>query len=92
MKYFKSKGMTLDMWMEGILAGCKGDVMVLHGLCLLIERHAWVHLKGGKVWTSLRTLPKLHANAMDQCNLHLAYLGRGIFATLIEKPEQLDGK
>ena len=86
-KYFKSKG-----WMEGILAGCKGDVMVLHRLCLLMKKHAWVHLKDGKVWTSLKTPPKLHAMVMDQCNLHLAYLGRGIFTTLIERPEPLDGK
>ena len=91
-KYFKSKGMALDMWMEGILAGCKGNMRVLHGLCLLIKRHAWVHLKGGKVWTSLKTLPKSHANVMDQCKFHLPYLGTGIFTTPIERPEPLDGK
>ena len=78
--------------MEGIIAGYKGDVMVLHGLCLLIKRHAWVHLKDGKVWTCLKMLPKLHAKVNDQCNLHLAYLGRGIFTTIIERPEPLDGK
>ena len=36
-KYFNSKGLTLENWMEGILDGKKGDVLVLHGLCLLIE-------------------------------------------------------
>ena len=91
MKYFNSKSMTLVIWMEGILDGQKGDVLVLHGLCLLIERHAWGHLKDNKVWTSLKTSPKLHAHVMDQCNLHLAYLDRGIFATLIKRPESSDG-
>ena len=84
--------MTLETWMEGILAGHEGDVMVLHKICSLIKRHAWVHLKGGKVWISLKTLPKSHANGMDQCNLHFAYLGRGICTTLIERPGSLDGK
>ena len=36
-KYFNSKGMTLNTWMEGIINEHKGDVLVLHGLCLLIE-------------------------------------------------------
>ena len=67
--------MTVNTWMEGIIGGCKGDVLVLHGLCLLIERYAWVHLNDNKVWTNLKIPPNSHALAMDQCNIHLAYLG-----------------
>ena len=52
--------MTLDTWLDGILDSRKGNVLVLHGLCLLIEWHAWVHLNDGKVWTSLCNLPKSH--------------------------------
>ena len=74
-KYFDSKGLTLENWMEGILDGRKGDVLVLNGLCLLIEQHSWVHLKDGKVWCSLCNPLKTHTEVMDQCNLHLAYPG-----------------
>ena len=35
--------------MEGILDRRKGDLLVLHGLCLLIEQHARFYLKDGKV-------------------------------------------
>ena len=90
-KYFNSKGLTLENLMEGILDGRKGDVLLLHGLCLLIEQHAWVHLKDKKVWSSLHNPPKTHTKVMDQCNLHLAYLGQGIHATLIERPEITTG-
>ena len=78
--------MTLNTWLDGILDGRKGDVLVLHGLCLLMEWHTWVHLNDGKVWTSLRNLPKSHEEVMDQCNLHLTYLGQGIYAILMERP------
>ena len=78
MKYFKSKGMTLDNWIEGIVAGCKGDVMVLYGLCLLIERHAWVHLKDGKVWTSLSTpTPQNHMKKQWTSAIYILHIWAG---------------
>ena len=87
--YFKSKGLAIDKWMDGIIKGRKGDVLVLMGLYLLIEKHAHVHLKDGKFWTSLKTVPNNHDELMDHCNLHLAYLGRGIFLTLTERDKPL---
>ena len=60
MTYFNSKGLTLDTWMEGILGRRKGHVLVLHGLCLLTERHAWIHLSKEGVWTSLHDKYKSH--------------------------------
>ena len=87
--YFKSKGLAIDKWMDGIIKGRKGDVLVLMGLCLLIEKHAHVHLKDGNFWTSLKTVPNTHDESMDHCNLHLAYLGRSIFLTLTERDKPL---
>ena len=62
--------------------GCKGDVLALMGLCLLIEKHMMVHLKGGTIWTSLKVILATHDEMIKQVDLHLVYLGRGNFVRL----------
>ena len=62
--------------------GHKGDVLALMGLCLLIEKHMMVHLKGGTIWTSLKVIPAMHDEMIKQVDLHLVYLGRGNFVRL----------
>ena len=47
-EYLKSKGLTVELWANGIRDGRKGDVLVLYCLNLLLETHTLVHLKGGK--------------------------------------------
>ena len=88
-KYFDSKSLMLDTWMDGIIEGHTGDTLVLHGLCLLVESHAGVYLKDNKIWTRLKAPPNDHDTAMDQCNIHLTYLGWGMFATLHEREAPL---
>ena len=58
--YLSHKGLTLDNWLNSVHDGQKGDILALLGLCLLIEKHALVHLKGGVNWTSLKNASKLH--------------------------------
>ena len=62
--------------------GHKGDVLALMGLCLLIEKHVMVHLKGGTIWTSLKVILTTHDEMLKQVGLHLVYLGRGNFVRL----------
>ena len=52
--YLKHKGLTLDNWLDGIQDGCKGDVLSLLGLCLLVEKHVLVHLSKGVLCSSLK--------------------------------------
>ena len=52
---------------------------------MLFSVHAIVHLKDGLVWTTLLELSDDHANDLNKCNVHLCYLGRGIFIELVEQ-------
>ena len=40
--------------------------------------HGFVHLNNG-YWTTLRDSPNNHLEPIQRCNVHLSYLGRGIF-------------
>ena len=81
-KYFKCKGLTMDNWLDTVIEGCKGNVLMLLGLCMLVEKHVLVHLKFGAIWSSLKTVPSTHPDALKQVDLHLVYLGRGNFIKL----------
>ena len=50
-QYLKLKGLSIDMWLESITDGRKGNVLVLFGLNLLTETHCVVHLANGQIWT-----------------------------------------
>ena len=72
----------MHMWMDSTIDSRKGDVLTLPALCVFVEKHAVVHLKNNKIWTSLKNNPPNHNTALNQVNLHLVYLGWGIFAKL----------
>ena len=72
----------MDSWLDSVTDGCKGDVLTLLELCMLVEKHVLVHLKGGNIWSSLKTIPPKHPDALKQVDLHLVYLGRGNFIWL----------
>ena len=83
-KYLASKVLTYENWMDSISDGRKGDIFALYGLCLLFSKHAIVHLHNGLVWSTLQTISNDHQMDIDKCNLHLCYLGRGIFMELVK--------
>ena len=83
--YFQSKGLSFQEWAAGILTVIKADFFALYGLCLLTERHAVVHLKDGKIWTSLKNPPNDHDKILEMCQLHLVYLGRNLFVELTKR-------
>ena len=43
-EYLESKGLSIDVWAEGIHDCRKGDVLVLFGLKLLLVTHTVVHV------------------------------------------------
>ena len=42
-------------------------------------------MKNGLVWTTLLEPSNNHAKDLDKCELHLCYLGRGIFIELVKR-------
>ena len=60
----------------------KVDVICLYSLCMLTEVHAWVHLHGSHIWTTLNNDRLDHETAMEKCAIHLAYLGQGLYVSL----------
>ena len=72
------------MWMEAIDEGCKGDVLTLYGLSLLINVHTYIHLHNGKFWSTLKNVPSTHDETLRKCKVHALYLLRGLFVELRE--------
>ena len=48
-EYLQSKGMSLDIWMDALCDGCKGDTLMLYGLSMILDVHMVVHLCNGKI-------------------------------------------
>ena len=84
-KYLASKVLSYEDWTGSISDGRKGDIFALYGLCLLFSKHAIVHLHDGLVWSTLQTIDNDHQTDINKCNLHLCYLGRGIFMELVKR-------
>ena len=80
--YLESKELELSMWLMGVKEVQKGDVLTLFILSVITGVHCCVHLKGHNYWTTLKETPITHIEYMQRCNIHLAYLGQGIFVKL----------
>ena len=83
--YFQSKGLSFQQWAAGILGNIKADFFALYGLCLLTDKHVVVHLKDGKIWTSLKNPRDDHDKILEMCQFHLVYLGRNLFVELTKR-------
>ena len=53
---------------------------------MITGRHTCIHLKGGRMWSTLHQVPIDHDEHVKRCDLHLAYLGFGAFIKLIPRP------
>ena len=82
--YLALKRLDLDSWAECIKDGRKGDFLVLYELSPLVECHSVVHLKGGKIWTTLDKQSTDHAEILEQCGFYFAYVGRELFVQLVK--------
>ena len=63
--YLAKKGLDIDLWAESIIDGRKPDFLVLFALNVLIETHAIVHTKNGKVWMMLEAPPEDHYELLN---------------------------
>ena len=79
----------MDAWMDSFVDGRKSDVLTLLSLCILVKKNVVVHLKNGQVWNSFKIKPVDNKTAVAQVDIHLIYLGRGIFAQLKPRPTPL---
>ena len=77
--------LTFDKWSDGISDGRKGDILALHGLCMLFSKHTLVHLHNEIIWSTLDSSSANLLNDLDKFDLHLCYLGRGLFMELVEQ-------
>ena len=82
-KYLASKVLTYENWSDSISDGRKGDVLVLDSLCMLFSKHAVVDLHNNVVWSTLDSLSNNHLDNLQKCDIHLCYLGRGLFMELV---------
>ena len=55
-KYLASEVLTFDNWTDSIGEGHKDDILVLYGLCMMLSKHALVHLHDGVIWTTMDKL------------------------------------
>ena len=61
------------------------DVLALYGLCQLTDSHCVVHLWHNKIWSTLSDTPDDHKDLMDRCEIHLCYMGNGVFVQLVPR-------
>ena len=79
--------------MKGIKEGIKGNLLTLYILSLVTGTHCCIHLKQQKCWTTdLKEKPSTHAEFMQRCNIHLAYMGQNNFVQLILRTTKVSYK
>ena len=76
--------LTYDNWSDSISDGRKGDVLALYGLCMLFSQHTVVHLHNDLIWSTLALSNNNHLDDLQKCDIHLYYLGRGLFMELVQ--------
>ena len=89
-KYLQSKGISLDIWMDALHEGHKGDTLTLYGLSMILDVHMVVHLRNGKIWTMMDSPLDDHADLISKCLIHVAYLGCRLFVELVKRDKPLE--
>ena len=82
--YLQSKGMSLDIWMDALSDGRKGDTLTLYGLSMILDVHTIVHLRNRKIWRMMESPPDDHLDLISKCLIHVAYVGQGLFVELVK--------
>ena len=82
--YLQTKGMSFETWLEAVINGRKGDVLTFFALNILTHMHIYVHLHDGVHLTTLKYVPSMHEDIIKCCDVHLLYLGCGLYVELME--------
>ena len=59
-----------------------GDILSVFTLSVLISKHTMVHLQNGNIWTTVDTPNCDHDELLTKCDIHLPFIGNGLFAEL----------
>ena len=87
--YLAKKGLDLGLWAEAIQDGWCPDFFVLYVLSALLEIHMIIHLKDGGILTMMENPLDHHGELLACCELHLAYMGHGLFVELVRRKHPL---
>ena len=52
-EYLGSKKLTMDEWLNSVSMNRRGDILCLFLLSMVTGRHACVHLRNGRMWSTL---------------------------------------
>ena len=58
------------------------DILTIFALSALIGKHTLIHLWNGNLWTTMNTVSNDHDELLSKCEIHLAYVGNGLFCEL----------
>ena len=78
--YFKSKVTDYLKWITDVKGMGRADVLVLFLLCKLTKKHCMVHRNENRYWSTFLDEPDTHDDFLLRCDLHLTYIGKGIYA------------
>ena len=81
-QYLKLKKLKLDTWAEGVKLGRRADILSVFALSALMSKHTLIHLRNGNIWTTMETSNMDHDELMKNCDVHLTYLGNGLFSEI----------
>ena len=57
---------------------------------MILDVHTVVHLRNGKIWTTMDSPPDEHSDLISKCLIHAAYLGRGLFVEFVKRDKPLE--
>ena len=77
-KYLSDHSLKLQEWAKYVNKGCKADILALFLLCIATNTHCFVHTRSG-YWSTLADNPQSHTEYSQRCNLHLSYVGKGVY-------------
>ena len=81
-QYLNLKKLKLDTWADGVKIGLWADILTIFTLSALIGKHTLIHLRNGNLWTTINTVSSDHDELLSKCEIHLAYVGNGLFCEL----------
>ena len=76
------KKLKLDTWAKGVKIGWREDILSIFALSALINKHTLIYLQNGNLWTTINTVSSDHNKLLSKCEVHLAYVGNGLFCEL----------
>ena len=81
-QYLNLKKLKLDTWADRVKIGRRADILTIFALSALIGKHTLIHLHNGNLCTTINTVSSDHDKLLNKCEIHLAYVGNGLFCEL----------